>query len=301
VFLPQSALEALLQRRITYPMHFMVRNRATGAVTHAGVLEFTADEGQCFAPRWMMGQLGLSEGGVVEVAYTVLPLAKHLRLQPRSSAFLDISDHRAVLEYVMTAYSALTVGDEIVLHYNHRDYVLLVREVRPDNVQHAVSIVETNVSIEFDPPADAPPPAPAAAAASDKASGGAIPTAPTPSQSTAPQQRQEGQAANGEAEFMPFSGRGCRLDGRPVGTKRQSSTSPSSSSPPPPPQQQQRQSNAATEFVPFCGVGRSLAGGTVTATTTAEAPSTSKTNPPQQQGKKSRRFTAFSGEGHKLQ
>jgi len=157
IFLPQSALEYLLQQRISYPMHFMIRSPRTGLFTHCGVLEFTAPEGRCYMPLWMMERIGVMDEDTVEVAYTVLPRGTGVTLQACTSDFLDISDHRAVLEVMMTRYAALTVGDIFVFHYNKKDYRLEVRDVLPHNRQNAINIVETNLAIEFERPKDMPP------------------------------------------------------------------------------------------------------------------------------------------------
>ena len=53
LFLPASALDKLTQLHITYPMLFEVINGAKGKSTHAGVLEFTAEEGRCYLPFWV--------------------------------------------------------------------------------------------------------------------------------------------------------------------------------------------------------------------------------------------------------
>lgn len=141
-------------------MLFSMRGRApqgNGKMVHCGVLEFTAEEGKCYAPTWMMKQIGVDEGGIVEVANVTLPLGTYVKVQPHSSTFIDnISNHRAVLEYALKSYAALTVGDNIVFRYNKRDYVLSVNEVKPDSAanNHAISVVETNIQIDFDPPKD---------------------------------------------------------------------------------------------------------------------------------------------------
>lgn len=53
IFLPASALDKLTQLHITYPMLFELINGAKGKSTHAGVLEFTAEEGRCYLPFWV--------------------------------------------------------------------------------------------------------------------------------------------------------------------------------------------------------------------------------------------------------
>lgn len=45
---------------------FAIRNNSLeDKVTHAGVLEFIADEGRCYLPEWTMRTLGLSNGDLI--------------------------------------------------------------------------------------------------------------------------------------------------------------------------------------------------------------------------------------------
>jgi ubiquitin fusion degradation protein 1 len=60
IFLPASALDKLTRLHITYPMLFELRNgNATKdgekvyKKSHAGVLEFTAEEGRVYLPYWV--------------------------------------------------------------------------------------------------------------------------------------------------------------------------------------------------------------------------------------------------------
>jgi ubiquitin fusion degradation protein 1 len=53
VFLPPSALDKLTRLHITYPMVFELINGAAGKSTHAGVLEFIAEEGRIYLPQWV--------------------------------------------------------------------------------------------------------------------------------------------------------------------------------------------------------------------------------------------------------
>jgi len=53
VFLPPSALDKLTRLHITYPMLFELINGAKGKLTHAGVLEFIAEEGKIYLPYWV--------------------------------------------------------------------------------------------------------------------------------------------------------------------------------------------------------------------------------------------------------
>ena len=53
VLLPPSALDKLTRLHITYPMLFELINGAQGKMTHAGVLEFIAEEGKIYLPFWV--------------------------------------------------------------------------------------------------------------------------------------------------------------------------------------------------------------------------------------------------------
>ena len=53
VIMPPSALDKLTRLHITYPMLFELANGAKERVTHAGVLEFIADEGKIYLPFWV--------------------------------------------------------------------------------------------------------------------------------------------------------------------------------------------------------------------------------------------------------
>lgn len=53
VFLPASALEKLTRLHISYPMLFELINGRKDKKTHAGVLEFIAEEGKIYLPYWV--------------------------------------------------------------------------------------------------------------------------------------------------------------------------------------------------------------------------------------------------------
>jgi Ubiquitin fusion degradation protein UFD1 len=57
ILLPPSALDALARMNVEYPMLFELRNDAIGKKTHCGVMEFSAEEGRCYVPFWMMQNL----------------------------------------------------------------------------------------------------------------------------------------------------------------------------------------------------------------------------------------------------
>ena len=54
VILPSSALHELARLSISYPMIFMISNPQMAKKTYTGVLEFSAEEGLCYLPYWVL-------------------------------------------------------------------------------------------------------------------------------------------------------------------------------------------------------------------------------------------------------
>ena len=67
IIMPPSALDQLTRLNIVYPMLFKLTNKRIDKTTHCGVLEFVADEGKIYIPYWMMQNLMVEEGGLVQV------------------------------------------------------------------------------------------------------------------------------------------------------------------------------------------------------------------------------------------
>jgi len=152
LFLPASALDKLTQLHITYPMLFEVINGAKSKSTHAGVLEFTAEEGRCYLPFWMMQTLLLEPGDLLQTKSTDLPPGQFIKLQPQDTNFLDISDPKAVLETAFRNFSCLSEGDIFTFLYNETTYEIAVLEVKPKGDKKSVSVQETDIEVDFAPP-----------------------------------------------------------------------------------------------------------------------------------------------------
>ncbi|XP_069789787.1 ubiquitin recognition factor in ER-associated degradation protein 1 isoform X1 [Narcine bancroftii] len=149
IIMPPSALDQLSRLNITYPMLFKLTNRKTDRMTHCGVLEFVAEEGICYLPHWMMQNLLLEEGGLVQVESVNLMVATYSKFQPQAPDFLDITNPKAVLENALRNFACLTTGDVIAINYNEKIYELRVMETKPDK---AVSIIECDMNVDFDAP-----------------------------------------------------------------------------------------------------------------------------------------------------
>lgn len=150
IVLPPSALDTLTRLNITFPMLFKLTSR-DGRSTHCGVQEFVAEEGHANLPYWQMQNLLVSEGAMIQIANVNLPKGEFVKFQPQTSDFLKISNPKAVLEATLRSFTCLTKGDTIAISYNDRVYYIDVKNVAPGE---AISIIETDVNVEFEAPAD---------------------------------------------------------------------------------------------------------------------------------------------------
>ena len=156
MLLPQSCLEQLSRMNVVYPLQFRVQleKRGTNAgITHLGVLEFSAPEGFAYLPDWALKSINASDKSLITITNVSLPMGRFVKFQPQCTSFLtDLSDPRAVLEYSLRNYAAMTVGDIIYFDYAGKSYGLLVQEVKPDTDRHAILVVETDLQVDFSPP-----------------------------------------------------------------------------------------------------------------------------------------------------
>lgn len=217
IFLPPAALEQLSRLNIEYPMLFSVTSEKTGRKTHCGVLEFVADPGMCHLPAWMMANLAIGEGDTVTITNLTLPRGTYAKLQPQSVDFYEISDHRAVLENSLRTFSSLTEGDNFTIDYNNKTYDIVVLKVAPETPSKAVSIVETDLQIDF-APALGMPDEPVRGSAnnsggsSGKPGSGAESAGPAVDPTETLRKREEEEIK--KTVFRPFTGGGARLDGK---------------------------------------------------------------------------------------
>lgn len=147
VIMPPSALDQLTRLNIEYPMLFKITNKKHDRQTHAGVLEFIADEGRIYIPFWMMRNLLLEEGDLVTIDNISLPVATFSKFQPQSVDFLDITNPKAVLENCLRNFACLTTGDLVAINYNNKIYELCVLETKPGR---AVTIIECDMNVSSD-------------------------------------------------------------------------------------------------------------------------------------------------------
>lgn len=99
-----------------------------------------------------MQTLYLEPGDLVQIKSTDLPSGQFVKLQAQSTSFLDISDPKAVLENAFRNFSCLSKGDVFTFAYNDQVYEMAVLETKPDNELNAISVLETDLEVDFAPP-----------------------------------------------------------------------------------------------------------------------------------------------------
>ncbi|KAL8935088.1 MAG: hypothetical protein Q9211_004886 [Gyalolechia sp. 1 TL-2023] len=177
VILPPSALDKLTRLHITYPMLFELINGSAEKMTHAGVLEFIAEEGKIYLPYWIMQTLLLEPGDLLQIMSTDLPSGSFIKLQAQSTNFLDISDPKAVLENAFRNFSCLTKGDIFTFTYNDQTFEMAVLETKPGTAKNgAISVLETDLEVDFAPPVGYEEPKKVSGTSTPRSGAGALPS-----------------------------------------------------------------------------------------------------------------------------
>ncbi|XP_047321849.1 uncharacterized protein LOC124925792 [Impatiens glandulifera] len=125
-------------------------------VTHAGVLEFTADEGSVHLPSHVWTNLfpvnnttTTTTTSLLEVTYVWLPKGTYAKLKPDEQGFSDLPNHKAILETALRQHATLSQDDILTVNHGLLTYHLRVLELKPsDNV----SVLETDIEVDIEGP-----------------------------------------------------------------------------------------------------------------------------------------------------
>ncbi|KAI1317381.1 hypothetical protein EDD11_008561 [Mortierella claussenii] len=133
------------------PLTFQIRNPVNRLLSHGGVKEFSAEDGQVHLPGWMMESLTLSAGDQVMVKYAPLPKGTWAKFRPISADYMEILDFRALLEAVLRSnYTTLTRGEVLRVHQGPKEFGFVVEELKPEPGQ-AVCITDTDLEVDIEP------------------------------------------------------------------------------------------------------------------------------------------------------
>eukprot|EP00931_Biecheleriopsis_adriatica_P101859 TRINITY_DN76921_c0_g1_i1.p1 TRINITY_DN76921_c0_g1~~TRINITY_DN76921_c0_g1_i1.p1 ORF type:complete len:608 (+),score=137.79 TRINITY_DN76921_c0_g1_i1:51-1874(+) len=165
LLLPPSVLDALEKQNafaVGAPLTFQVTLAAgtgTAAVTHAGVAEFTAEDGKVGIPPKVAlcltkaaGLEKLEEVGQIRVRYVKLDRTtkSSATIQPRGVGFhiegQDVInlDLQKVLERTLQSHATLTEGDWLPVRHEGRAYELVIRTLEPES---AISLLNTDLEV----------------------------------------------------------------------------------------------------------------------------------------------------------
>lgn len=99
-----------------------------------------------------MQTLLLEPGDLLQIKSTDLPPGQYIKLQAQSTSFLDISDPKAVLENAFRNFSCLSKDDIFTFSYNDHTYEMAVLETKPQHSKNAISVLETDLEVDFATP-----------------------------------------------------------------------------------------------------------------------------------------------------
>ncbi|CAI9294788.1 unnamed protein product [Lactuca saligna] len=138
------------------PLHFQLsvhhQNNSSPSetiTTHAGVLEFTADEGTVIIPPHIWNNLYSKKDPItplIEVKYVWLPKGTYAKLQSQELGFSDIPNHKAVLETTLRQHATLSQNDILTVKHGVLTYHLHVLELKPSP---SVSVLETDIEVDI--------------------------------------------------------------------------------------------------------------------------------------------------------
>lgn len=162
ITLPVSALEELNPQNahelgvFTFALSYRNGEDASVQLTHAGVLEFVAEEGTVgLSPKVAASLFRSADGSTqqlpdaIQVKFVRLEKGKFASLQPRGDGFGDREiDFKKILERSLTAHTTLTVGDVLFVRHGKETFEVLVAELQPES---AVNILNTDLEVALLP------------------------------------------------------------------------------------------------------------------------------------------------------
>merc|ERR1719174_857519 len=175
-----------------------------------------------YLPFWMMENMHLNEGDVIHLRSASIPKGSFVKLQPQTTDFISISNPKAVLEKSLGSFSALTKGETFRIFYNKKKYDIGVVEVRPERgtfapgAPEAVCIIEADVQVDFEAPADYVEPVRPSPPSTSPLSTSPLSKSPLAGPALGAPKLDGDSSEDDEGGASPFGGAGFRLDGKPI-------------------------------------------------------------------------------------
>ncbi|KAH9107842.1 hypothetical protein AeMF1_016888 [Aphanomyces euteiches] len=150
VILPSKTLLEIQCLKIPLPLLFKLTSPTLPTLCqYGGVMEFSAPDGQMYAPYWMMDALGVDEGGQIHIeSVLAIPKGIYCQFQPDELEFLDVaaqfgpkaSDQRV---------KALLMPCFVMMEYGNQRYKVKVVDVKPASVVHLFGDVDLEVDFKM--------------------------------------------------------------------------------------------------------------------------------------------------------
>jgi hypothetical protein len=154
IIVPQQILEEIqVLERTRY--QFVIKNATETQMICCRVEEFcSGNDMHIYMPAWIMHNLYLNDMDEIKLCLLdpEIPPAKKIIVQPHDSIFLTLDNHKSVLENSLKNFSSLTAGTSISVHHDGEEYPLSIVAVEPTH--QFVSLIDTDVEVEFLPPLD---------------------------------------------------------------------------------------------------------------------------------------------------
>ncbi|OQS02567.1 ubiquitin fusion degradation protein [Thraustotheca clavata] len=171
VILPPKVLLETQCMKIPLPLIFKVSNSSNKdlAAQYCGVLEFSASDGQMYAPYWMMQNLLIDEGGKLEIESAFgIPRGIYCRFQPQAYEFLNLAATIGP-KVISTAVEMAQIFVDIARICDAKvfctQYFVTVIEVKPGQVVHLYGDVD--LEVDFKAPENTDPRRPKSAIPKD--------------------------------------------------------------------------------------------------------------------------------------
>lgn len=132
------------------PLIFKITS-VNGKSIYVGMHDSIIDD-KCYCHYRILQELFIDENSEVNLEIIKLPKGTKVKIQPSNKDFLEIEDFKTVLEHnLVQNYNVISKGSNITIEHQSKLYDLQIVELEP---QDAVSLFNTDIEVEFMPPAD---------------------------------------------------------------------------------------------------------------------------------------------------
>jgi len=113
---------------------------------HIGVIEFTADDDMIYVPSWILKNLKLSEGDIIDLKYVPLKKATKIIIEPKDNTIFQFNDLKSTFEIILKNFICVTKGTTISITYENKNFELFIKDVFSENSLH--NVFHENMSSE---------------------------------------------------------------------------------------------------------------------------------------------------------